>query len=123
MSGDLQNIVDNTVDNVVDIVGAGPGDPELITVRGMKLLQQADVVISAGSLVNPKLLDYCRPDCTIYDSAGMNLDEATAVIKEAWPQGKRVVRLHTGDPSIYGAIREQMDIFLEKVREILREVG
>ena len=107
---DDKNMNNDVNMNLVDIVGAGPGDPELITVRGMRLLQQADVVIYAGSLVNPKLLDYCRPDCTIYDSAGMNLDEVIAVIKEAWPQGKRIVRLHTGDPSIYGAIREQMDI-------------
>ncbi len=96
--------------NLVNIVGAGPGDPELITVRGMRLLQEADVVIYAGSLVNPKLLDYCREDCEIFDSAGMNLDEVIAVIKSRHAEGKRVVRLHTGDPSIYGAIREQMDI-------------
>ena len=60
--------------------------------------------------MNPKLLDYCKKDCTIYDSAGMNLDEVIAVIKEEYPKGKKIVRLHTGDPSIYGAIREQMDI-------------
>lgn len=96
--------------NLVNIVGAGPGDPELITVRGMRLLAAADVVIYAGSLVNPKLLDYCHPDCEIFDSAGMNLDEVITVIKDRHAKGKRVVRLHTGDPSIYGAIREQMDI-------------
>ena len=96
--------------NLVNIVGAGPGDPELITVRGMNLLQEADIVIYAVSLVNPKLLDYCKKDFTIYDSAGMNLDEVIAVIKEEYPKGKKIVRLHTGDPSIYGAIREQMDI-------------
>lgn len=96
--------------NVVHIVGAGPGDPELITVRGMKLLQQADVVIYAGSLVNEALLSYCKPSCEIHNSAGMNLDEVIAVIKQAHKEQKQVVRLHTGDPSIYGAIREQMDI-------------
>lgn len=96
--------------NIVKIVGAGAGDPELITVKGMKALQEADVVIYAGSLVNPALLDYCPAGCQIYDSAGMNLDEVIAVIKAEYPKGKKIVRLHTGDPSIYGAIREQMDI-------------
>ncbi len=98
------------MNNIVKIVGAGSGDPELITVKGMKALQEADIVIYAGSLVNPALLDYCSKDCKIYDSAGMNLDEVIAVIKEEYPKGKNIVRLHTGDPSIYGAIREQMDI-------------
>ena len=97
------------MDNMIKIVGAGAGDPELITVKGMKALEEADIVIYAGSLVNPALLDYCKTDCTIYDSAGMNLDEVIAVMAEAYPQGKKIVRLHTGDPSIYGAIREQMD--------------
>ena len=96
--------------NLIKIVGAGPGDPELITVKGMNALKEADIVIYAGSLVNPALLDYCKKDCTIYDSAGMNLDEVIAVMKEAYPKGKKIVRLHTGDPSIYGAIREQMDL-------------
>ncbi len=97
------------MDNIIKIVGAGAGDPELITVKGMNALKEADVVIYAGSLVNPALLDYCKKDCVIYDSAGMNLDEVIDVMKEAYPQGKKIVRLHTGDPSIYGAIREQMD--------------
>ncbi|MEG2405647.1 MAG: precorrin-4 C(11)-methyltransferase, partial [Clostridiales bacterium] len=96
--------------NIVKIVGAGAGDPELITVKGMNALKEADIVIYAGSLVNPALLDYCKKDCTIYDSAGMNLDEVIEVIKAEYPKGKNIVRLHTGDPSIYGAIREQMDI-------------
>ncbi|MEG1867385.1 MAG: precorrin-4 C(11)-methyltransferase, partial [Clostridiales bacterium] len=95
---------------MVKIVGAGAGDPELITVKGMNALKEADIVIYAGSLVNPALLDYCKKDCTIYDSAGMNLDEVIEVIKAEYPKGKNIVRLHTGDPSIYGAIREQMDI-------------
>ena len=97
------------MENIIKIVGAGAGDPELITVKGMNALKEADVVIYAGSLVNPALLDYCKKDCVIYDSAGMNLDEVIDVMKEAYPKGKKIVRLHTGDPSIYGAIREQMD--------------
>ncbi|MDO4541928.1 MAG: precorrin-4 C(11)-methyltransferase [Bacillota bacterium] len=98
------------MNNIVKIVGAGAGDPELITVKGMNALKEADVVIYAGSLVNPALLDYCKEGCLIYDSAGMNLDEVITVIKTEYPKGKHIVRLHTGDPSIYGAIREQMDI-------------
>lgn len=97
------------MENIIKIVGAGAGDPELITVKGMNALKEADIVIYAGSLVNPALLDYCKEGCKIYDSAGMNLDEVIEVMKEAYPQGKKIVRLHTGDPSIYGAIREQMD--------------
>lgn len=95
---------------MIQIVGAGPGDPELITVKGMNALKEADIVIYAGSLVNPKLLDYCKEDCVIYDSAGMNLDEVIAVMKAEYAKDKKIVRLHTGDPSIYGAIREQMDL-------------
>ncbi len=90
-------------------VGAGPGDPELITCKGKQLLQQADVVIWAGSLVNPALLANCRPDTAIHDSAAMTLPEVLAVMEAAVAEGKLVVRLHTGDPSIYGAIQEQMD--------------
>lgn len=90
-------------------VGAGPGDPELITCKGKKLLEQADVVIWAGSLVNPALLANCRPDAAIHDSAAMTLPEVLAVMEAAVAAGKLVVRLHTGDPSIYGAIQEQMD--------------
>lgn len=93
----------------VYIVGAGPGDPELITVKGLRLLGEADVVIYAGSLVNPKLLEACKPGTAIYDSASMTLDEVLAVIIEAVSKGQMVVRLHTGDPSIYGAIKEQID--------------
>ena len=83
------------MENIIKIVGAGAGDPELITVKGMNALKEADVVIYAGSLVNPALLDYCKKDCVIYDSAGMNLDEVIDVMKEAYPQGKKIVRLHT----------------------------
>lgn len=94
---------------MIQFVGAGPGAADLITVRGRNALAEADVVIYAGSLVNPELLDYCGPDCAVHNSAGMTLEEVIAVMREAVAQGKTVVRLHTGDPSIYGAIREQMD--------------
>ncbi len=90
----------------IAIVGAGPGDVELITIKGRRLLDEADCIVFAGSLVNKKLLDGCRAD--IYDSQGMNLDEIIEVLSNAWNRGKRVVRLHTGDPSIFGAIKEQM---------------
>ena len=94
---------------MVHFVGAGPGAPDLITLRGAKLLEQADVVIYAGSLVNPELLQRCRADCAIHDSARMTLEEVLACIAEAEAAGHMTVRLHTGDPSVYGAIREQMD--------------
>lgn len=96
---------------MVHIVGAGPGDPELITVKGQRYLKEADVVIYAGSLVNPALLHLCRKEAQIYNSAHMTLAEVVAVIAEAEQQGKMTVRLHTGDPAIYGAIQEQMDEF------------
>ncbi|MDU2066550.1 MAG: precorrin-4 C(11)-methyltransferase [Sporomusaceae bacterium] len=99
---------------LVYIVGAGPGDPELITVKGQKLLSQADVVIYAGSLVNPALLDMTKKEAEIYNSATMTLDEVIAVMEAAVAQEKMVVRLHTGDPAIYGAIQEQMDRLKEK---------
>lgn len=94
---------------MVHFVGAGCGAADLITVRGAKLLEAADVVIYAGSLVNPALLDYCKPSCEIYNSAKMTLEETTAVIVAAEQAGKTTVRLHTGDSSIYGAVREQFD--------------
>lgn len=94
---------------MVYIVGAGPGAPDLITVRGMKLLQKADVIIYAGSLVNPELLNQAREGCRIFDSAKMTLEQVVEVIEEAYREGKLTVRLHTGDPCLYGAIREQMD--------------
>jgi precorrin-4/cobalt-precorrin-4 C11-methyltransferase len=94
---------------MVDFVGAGCGAPDLITLRGMRLLEEADVIIYAGSLVNPELLDYARPECDIYNSALMYLDEVIDVMRTAEAAGKNIVRLHTGDPSVYGAIREQMD--------------
>lgn len=99
------------MDNKVKIwfVGAGSGAPDLITVRGLKLLQAADMIIYAGSLVNPALLDNAKDGCEIYDSARLHLDQAMDLMIPAALAGQRVVRLHTGDPSIYGAIREQMD--------------
>ena len=93
----------------VYFVGAGPGDPELITVKGQRLLSAADVVIYAGSLVNPALLAMTRGDCEIHNSASMTLQEVIAVMEKALAAGKTLVRLHTGDPSIYGAIQEQID--------------
>ncbi len=94
---------------MVRFVGAGSGAADLITVRGQKLLEQADVIIYAGSLVNPQLLEYAGEGCEIYDSARMTLEEVLNVIYEAEAAGKETVRLHTGDPCLYGAIREQMD--------------
>lgn len=97
----------------VHIVGAGPGDPELITRKGYRLVQEADVVIYAGSLVNPAILEACKEGCEIHNSASMNLDDVLAVTKARVVEGKTVVRLHTGDPAIYGAIQEQMDALKE----------
>lgn len=94
---------------MIDFVGAGPGAEDLITVRGKRLLENADIIIYAGSLVNPKLLDYAKSDCKVYNSANMTLDEVLQVFKQGAEQQKNIVRLHTGDPSVYGAIREQMD--------------
>lgn len=94
---------------MIHFVGAGCGAPDLITVRGARLLSEADVVIYAGSLVNPKLLEYCKEGCEIHDSAYMTLEQVIDVMKKAESEGKTTVRLHTGDPSIYGAIREQFD--------------
>lgn len=95
---------------MVNFVGAGPGAVDLITVRGMKLVENADVIIYAGSLVNPELLQYAKEDAKIYNSAKMTLNEVMDVIKGANENGLEVVRLHTGDQSVYGAVREQMDI-------------
>lgn len=95
---------------MVHFVGAGSGAPDLITVRGQKLLGEADLVIYAGSLVNPALLENTKEGCEIYDSAKMTLEEVTEKMFAAEAAGKMTVRLHTGDPCVYGAIREQMDI-------------
>jgi precorrin-4/cobalt-precorrin-4 C11-methyltransferase len=98
----------------VFFVGAGPGDPELITVKGQRLLREADVIIYAGSLVNPALLAVAKAGTAIYNSASMTLDEVIHVMEQAVAENKNVVRLHTGDPSIYGAIQEQMDALDKK---------
>lgn len=95
---------------MVHFVGAGPGAPDLITVRGQKLLGEADIVIYAGSLVNPALLENVKADCRVYNSACMTLEEVTGVMEDAEKAGLTTVRLHTGDPCLYGAVREQMDI-------------
>ncbi len=95
------------MNNVIHFIGAGPGDPELITVKGRRLLEAAHVIVYAGSLVNPKLLDGLPAE--IHDSASMTLEQVIQVMSRAFKAGKNVVRLHTGDPAIYGAIREQMD--------------
>ena len=94
---------------MVHFVGAGPGAPDLITLRGAALLKQADVIIYAGSLVNPALLELARADCEVHNSAEMTLEQVIGVMKQAEAAGKTTVRLHTGDPCVYGAIREQMD--------------
>ncbi len=94
---------------MVHFVGAGPGAADLITVRGARLLGEADVIIYAGSLVNPELLQLAKPDCEIYNSAEMTLEQVLAAMERAERGGKTTVRLHTGDMSLYGAIREQMD--------------
>ena len=99
---------------MVHIVGSGPGDPELITVKGQRYLREADVVIYAGSLVNPALLELCKQGAEIHNSASMTLAEVVAVIEAAEQKGQMTVRLHTGDPSVYGAIQEQMDAFSKK---------
>ena len=94
---------------MVYFVGAGTGAVDLITVRGMRLLEKADVIIYAGCLVNPELLQYANKDCEIHDSAKLTLEEVLTIIQKAETDGKITVRLHTGEPSIYGAVREQMD--------------
>lgn len=97
---------------MVYFVGAGCGAPDLITVRGKNLLEKADVIIYAGSLVNPELLSYAKKEAKIYNSAYMTLEEVMAVMEEE--KDALIVRLHTGEPSIYGAVREQMDLLEEK---------
>jgi precorrin-4/cobalt-precorrin-4 C11-methyltransferase len=101
-----------TIQNKVYFIGAGPGDPDLITIKGRRLIDKADIIIYTGSLVNPELLSGIKAD--IHDSAGMTLDEIMDLVRKSSEQGKLVVRLHTGDPSFYGAISEQ----IEKLREL-----
>lgn len=95
---------------MIHFVGAGSGAMDLITVRGQRLLQEADVIIYAGSLVNPQLLELKKEECLVYNSAYMTLEEVLEVMKKAEEEQKTTVRLHTGDPCLYGAIREQMDV-------------
>ena len=99
---------------MVHFVGAGSGAPDLITLRGARLLGEADVVIYAGSLVNPELLTLTKPGCEVHDSAKLTLEEVIALIERAEREGRTTVRLHTGDPSIYGAVREQFDALTER---------
>lgn len=99
---------------MVHFVGAGSGAADLITVRGKEYLEKADVIIYAGSLVNPQLLEYAKKDCRIWNSAKMTLEEVLDVIFQAEGKGLMTVRLHTGDPCLYGAIREQMDVLDER---------
>jgi len=94
-------------------IGAGPGDPELITLKGKRLLEEADVIVYTGSLLNPEILKFTKPNAELYDSASMSLKEIVGIMVKAARQGKKVIRLHDGDPSFYGAIKEQMDM-LEK---------
>ncbi|MCP8316454.1 MAG: precorrin-4 C(11)-methyltransferase [archaeon] len=97
----------------VIFIGAGPGDPELITLKGKKILEKADLVIYAGSLLNPEILKFTKPDVKLYDSAIMNREEILKIMVKAVREGKLVTRVHDGDPSIYGALQEQLD-FLAK---------
>ncbi|NBG87088.1 precorrin-4 C(11)-methyltransferase [Isachenkonia alkalipeptolytica] len=98
----------------VYFVGAGPGDPELITVKGQNLVKEGDIIIYAGSLVNEKILDCKKKDAKLYNSASMTLDEVLEVTERSLAKGEMVVRVHTGDPTIYGAIKEQIDALEEK---------
>lgn len=99
---------------MIHFIGAGPGDPELLTVKGKRYIDEADVIVFAGSLVNPEVLSGRKKTAIVHDSAFMNLEEVIDVMSKAEKEGLKVVRVHTGDPAIYGAIREQMDI-LEKM--------
>ena len=98
---------------MIYFIGAGPGDKELITVKGLGILSAADCVIYAGSLINHELLDYAKSDCSLYDSAKMTLEEVTEIMLKNEKNSLMTARLHTGDPSIYGAIKEQIDILTE----------
>jgi precorrin-4/cobalt-precorrin-4 C11-methyltransferase len=109
--------------NKVVFIGAGPGDPELITLKGKRYLEQADVVIYAGSLLNPQILSFAKPSAQLYDSGKMSLPEVIKVVVEAARAGKLVVRVHDGDPSFYGAIQEQMDALDKEKIEYFRIPG
>ena len=99
---------------MIYFVGAGPGDPELMTVKGARLVSSADVIVYAGSLVSQAVLEGCKPNAQLYNSAGMNFDEVMEVMVKAGREKRTVVRLHTGDPAIYGAIQEQMDALVQE---------
>ena len=99
---------------MIHFVGAGPGAPDLITVHGARLLSEADVIVYAGSLVNPELLTYAKPETVVMSSADMTLEQVLSVMEDAEAAGKTTVRLHTGDPTLFGAIREQMDALDEQ---------
>ena len=103
---------------MIVFVGAGPGAEDLITVRGQQYLKEADIIIYAGSLVNPGLLQVKKEGCEVYNSAYMTLEEVLEVMYAGEKEGKRIVRLHTGDPCLYGAIREQMDALEDSVRSM-----
>jgi precorrin-4/cobalt-precorrin-4 C11-methyltransferase len=105
---------------MIYFIGAGPGDPDLITLKGKKIIEKSKVIIYTGSLVNKEILKWADNDAKIYNSASMNLDEIIKVMEKSVNEGKLVARIHTGDPSIYGAIREQMDILDNK--NILYEI-
>jgi len=96
--------------NTVYFIGAGPGDPELLTLKGHRVIGEADIIIFAGSLVNPEVIAHRKPDARVYNSAGMNLKEITDLMIEASEKGLMLARVHTGDPSIYGSIREQIEV-------------
>ncbi|MBI5682493.1 MAG: precorrin-4 C(11)-methyltransferase [Deltaproteobacteria bacterium] len=106
----MTKILKNQQAAVVSFIGSGPGDPELITVKGKRLLEEADVVVYAGSLVKEKVLMYAKKDALIYNSAPMTLEEIMRVITDAARRGKKVARLHTGDPTLYSALQEQIEI-------------
>ncbi|WMM25869.1 precorrin-4 C(11)-methyltransferase [Tissierella sp. MB52-C2] len=99
---------------MISFVGAGPGNVDLITVKGRRLLEEADVIIYAGSLVSKEHLEFCKEGARLYDSASMTLEEVIEVMEISMRDNLKVVRLHTGDPTIYGAIREQMDLLNSK---------
>src|SRR5690625_2707878 len=94
---------------MISFVGAGPGDVDLITIKGRKLLEEGDIIIYAGSLVYKGHLEFCKEEAKFYNSASMTLEEVIDLMKEGVKDNKKIVRLHTGNPTIYGAIREQMD--------------
>lgn len=99
---------------MISFVGAGPGDVDLITMKGRKLLEEADIVIYAGSLVSKDHLKFCKKECQFYNSASMTLEEVIEKMEQGYNKDLKIVRLHTGDPTIYGAIKEQMDILDKK---------